>query len=227
MSIAEKLQIIAENEKKVYEAGKQAEYDVFWDVFQDGGNRTNYNTVFNEYWNETNFKPKYDIKIVGGGKEIFYNCKISDLEKILNNCGVTLDTSGMTTTETIFGGSSLKVLPVLDFSNVTSIYYTFNNCHTLHTIRKIILPKTAVDCSAYFFNNCYELTNVVFEGTLYRNFKAHAPKLSHDSLISLINALADYSGTSTTYTCSIGTTNLAKLTDEEKAIATQKGWTLA
>lgn len=49
------------------------------------------------------------------------------------------------------------------------------------------------------------------------------PKLTVDSLLSLLNALAD--GV-TDKTCKIGTTNLAKLTEEQKAIATDKGWTL-
>ncbi|MBO5955586.1 MAG: hypothetical protein J6Q10_02165, partial [Clostridia bacterium] len=54
-------------------------------------------------------------------------------------------------------------------------------------------------------------------------------KLSYDSLMSIINALKDYSTdtSGTTYTVTLGTTNLAKLTNEEKAIATQKGWSLA
>ncbi|MBQ9096942.1 MAG: hypothetical protein IJY55_00920, partial [Clostridia bacterium] len=51
--------------------------------------------------------------------------------------------------------------------------------------------------------------------------------LTFDSLVSIILALKDYSGTSTTKTVTLGATNLAKLTDSEKAIATQKGWTLA
>ena len=40
MSIAEKLQQIAENEQNVYDAGKKAQYDEFWDNYQNKGNRT-------------------------------------------------------------------------------------------------------------------------------------------------------------------------------------------
>jgi uncharacterized protein YndB with AHSA1/START domain len=45
--------------------------------------------------------------------------------------------------------------------------------------------------------------------------------------MNIIGCLSDYSGSGTTHTCTIGTANLAKLTDAEKAIATEKGWTLA
>lgn len=48
-------------------------------------------------------------------------------------------------------------------------------------------------------------------------------KLTHDSLMNIINALPVSSGG---YTCTLNATNLAKLTDEEKAIAIDKGWTL-
>jgi hypothetical protein len=44
--------------------------------------------------------------------------------------------------------------------------------------------------------------------------------------MSIIYALKDYSGTSTSKTVTLGTTNLNKLTEAEKAIATQKGWSL-
>lgn len=49
--------------------------------------------------------------------------------------------------------------------------------------------------------------------------------LSHDSLLNVINEAADVTASPKTLT--LGATNLAKLTDEEKAIATNKGWTLA
>jgi hypothetical protein len=60
----------------------------------------------------------------------------------------------------------------------------------------------------------------------------NSTKLTHDSLINnegtgILNSLEDKSGTGSTWTITLGSANLAKLTDGEKAIATQKGWTLA
>lgn len=50
-----------------------------------------------------------------------------------------------------------------------------------------------------------------------------------NTFISLFNCLYDYAseGGSANYTLVLGSANLAKLTDEQKAIATNKGWTLA
>ena len=56
---------------------------------------------------------------------------------------------------------------------------------------------------------------------------AQSNKLSHDSLMSIINALKDFSSTTTTKTLTLHANSKALLTDSEKAIATQKGWTLA
>lgn len=50
--------------------------------------------------------------------------------------------------------------------------------------------------------------------------------LNHDSLIELLKALVSRKGISAA-TLTLGSQNLAKLTDEEKAIATEKNWNLA
>ena len=52
--------------------------------------------------------------------------------------------------------------------------------------------------------------------------------LTNQTLVGLMNALYDYAGAGDTDTheCEIGSTNLAKLTDEQIAIATNKGWTV-
>ena len=49
--------------------------------------------------------------------------------------------------------------------------------------------------------------------------------LTVDSLVSVLNALQQLDE-GTSYTCTIGSDNLAKLSDQQKAIATNKGWTL-
>ena len=54
-------------------------------------------------------------------------------------------------------------------------------------------------------------------------------KLSHDSLMSIINALKDYSAdtSGTTYTLTIGGTNIEKLTQDELDSIEEKGWEYA
>lgn len=53
-------------------------------------------------------------------------------------------------------------------------------------------------------------------------------KLTHDSLMSIINALFDWvaDGQAPDIEISLGSTNLEKLTDDEKNIITSKGWIL-
>lgn len=59
-----------------------------------------------------------------------------------------------------------------------------------------------------------------FEGTLYLS----KILIKTECLVSIVNNLADMSGTDTVYTLNLGTDNLAKLTEEQIAIATAKGW---
>lgn len=59
----------------------------------------------------------------------------------------------------------------------------------------------------------YNVTNMSIEHTI----------LDNTSLMSLINNL---DATETSRTLNLGSTNLAKLTDDEKLVATNKGWTL-
>lgn len=78
------------------------------------------------------------------------------------------------------------------------------------------------------FQGCTKLKNV----TLENGFNANGLNLSVSAqytaatIVSWINALYDRTGL-TTYTLIIGSTNLAKLTTAQKAIATNKNWTLA
>ena len=69
------------------------------------------------------------------------------------------------------------------------------------------------------------LVNLTLEGTINNSFKIEANALSHDSLMNIINALAALSKNQNK-TANIGSTNLAKLTNTEIKIATDKGWTL-
>lgn len=58
---------------------------------------------------------------------------------------------------------------------------------------------------------------------------SHLTQLDHSSLLLIINGLYDYvsAGSSGTRYIKLGDVNLSALSNEEKAIATSKGWTIA
>ena len=107
----------------------------------------------------------------------------------------------------------------------TTFYNCFANASAMTTVH---LPSGFGQNSTnfqYSFSNCTKLTNI----TGNPNFKASldlspCPNLTHDSIMVVINGLQTVT---TTQKLTLGTTNLAKLTDDEKKVATDKGWTLA
>ena len=121
--------------------------------------------------------------------------------------------------------SKLTTIPPLDTSKGTSLSSMFSGCSKLKT-----LELTSFISSSNMFSSCTALENLTVTGTItvnnnYLNL-SYSPKLTVDSLMSVINALSDNTG-GTTYTVTLGSTNLAKLTDEQKQIAIDKNYTLA
>lgn len=235
MSIADKLTTIAENEQRVFEAGKKSEYDKFWDAYQSNGTLTNYIRCFQGYfWDKDNFFPKYDICPSGDASNMFYAWEVSDtmpdrsfdLQQRLEDCGVRLDTSKATNMTNAFAyGRAIKRLPTIDVTGLTNASNSMFGYSNIITIDKIIVDEST-PIGTWFGGISNTFANVTFEGVIGANMTITSSGLTHDSLISIINALKNFTD-GTTKTLTIGATNLAKLTDAEKAIATQKGWTLA
>lgn len=220
----------ADKVAEVYETGYQNYCDLIWEAFQDGGKRTDYKKAFYN-WDkfEECFKPKYDIKPVGSVAEMFANInQYRSVPNLCKNQGITIDFSKATEFRNILHGSAIWHFGVVDCSSATNLDYAFNNASSLQKIDRLIVHEGIVTYTACFANSAL-LKNITIEGTIAGTgvvLSVHT-QLTHDSLMSIINALKDYSGTAITKTVTLGATNLAKLTDSEKAIATQKGWTLA
>ena len=213
------------------EQGKQAQYDLFWDKFQKNGTRTDYQYAFaNWVSSEGIFKPKYDIKPVGGAQRMFHGFQTSvSLPDVCEECGIVMDFSKVTSFEYfMYNYCAISRIGIVDCSSVTNLNRAFLMASSLKTIDKLIVHEgitSYTDC----FAGAIKLQNITIEGTIAGtgfSVSSHS-ELTHDSLMSIIYALKDYSGTTTTKTITLGATNLAKLTDAEKAIATQKGWTIA
>lgn len=134
-----------------------------------------------------------------------------------------LDTSKVTDMTYMFQNCDyLITIPQLDTSKVTNMQYMFFNCYALKIIPNLDVSKvTSMD---YMFYNCSNLTEIHMTG-MQSSFDIHdSTKFTRDALVEILNNLATVTRTKR---LTMGSTNLEKLTDEDKAIATNKGWTLA
>ncbi|MBQ6998258.1 MAG: hypothetical protein IJN62_00520 [Clostridia bacterium] len=235
MSIADKLTTIAENEQKVYDKGvtdgRQAEYDEFWsDAFstlKDGyGGK---HAFAGRCWNAKTFNPPPGTFIPYVCEGMFRESKIGDLAGIMERTGFTIKWSATSYFDCMFINATITHIPVIDLSSAIYVSQTFSST-AIKVIDGIIFPSVARNFKTTF-SNATALEEISYiGGTIQGNITlSSCTKLNHDTIMRVINALYDYvaEGSTTTYTLTLGSTNLAKLTDEEKAIATQRGWTLA
>lgn len=133
------------------------------------------------------------------------------------------DTSNVTNMSHMFYCcSSLTTIPQLDTSKVKIMDGMFYNCSSLTTVPQ--LDVSSVTDMSNIFKNCSSLKSILMTGINgYLNISA-STNFEKSDLVTILNNLATVTSTKT---LTMGSTNLAKLTDEEKAIATNKGWTLA
>ena len=133
----------------------------------------------------------------------------------------------------------IKKVPPLSISRPMS-NYLFYNCTSLETI-PLIDMSISVNVQNDFYN-CSALTNFggfknlgqLYSTTQSANYYEYkldlssCTKLTHDSLMNVINNLYDIATKGVkTQQVVIGSKNLAKLTAEEIAIATSKGWSIS
>lgn len=133
------------------------------------------------------------------------------------------DTSNVTNMSGMFSSATnLKSIPELDTSRVTNMQYMFYRCSALTTI-PALNASNATDMGSIFGYNS-KLTSIGLYGYT-RSIDISSTALGHDALVALLNqAGTAYDGYQK---IEMGSNKLALLSDEEKAIATNKGWTLA
>lgn len=111
------------------------------------------------------------------------------------------DTSNVTNMEFMFAySSSLTSIPALNTSKVTNMGSMFRNCTNIEQIHMI---NIGTDLDIHY-----------------------CTKMERDALLEVLNNLKDLTD-STSKKLTLGSTLLAKLTDDDKLIATNKNWTLA
>ncbi len=137
-----------------------------------------------------------------------------------------IDTSNGTGFISMFSSCySLKEIPQLNTSNGTNFSSMFSGCYSLKEIPQIDTSKGTSFTN--IFSSCNALVNIKGINRIMGNQSVSSSVfLNHSSLLKILNALVDLTG-QTTQKLTLGATNLAKLTDEEKAIAIEKNWTLS
>ena len=218
----------------VYEAGRQKEYDDFWDTFQQNGYRTNYdNAIFGgASWYDARFKPKYNVKITGNANQTFLCTKIEDFKGCIERAGISFTFEGITSAQDMFYYSRIKNLPAIDLSLCTASAYmtnsTFNSCYYLSSIDKVIVSENT-KYATNAFQGCRELVEIRFEGVIGANgLDLHwSTKLSKSSITSVVNALSSTTS-GLTATLSQEAVNNAFTTAEWQALeATKTNWTIS
>ena len=217
--------------------------------YLDISNATSAGSMF-YYCDNLSTVPQLDTSNVTDMSSMFYGCsnllsipqlntsKVTRMYNMFYNCDKLttipqLDTSNVTNMSSMFNDcGNLITIPQLDTSKATDISYMFQGCSRLMSI-------PLLDCSKV--TSAYNILNPSYYGDHiyltymggFKNIKVNfdiqkAPNLTVQSLMNVINNLYDFraNGESTTKTLTLGTTNLNKLTDEQKAVAVNKGWSL-
>lgn len=107
-------------------------------------------------------------------------------------------------------------------SNLTSMYQFFYYSSNLKEVG--LFDTSNVTNMSGMFSSCTSLTEIHMKNMAV-NFDIHwSTKMEREALLEVINNLATVTSTRT---LTIGSTLKAKLTDDDIAIATAKGWTIA
>lgn len=164
--------------------------------------------------------PKLDTSKVVNMIYMFYNC--SNLKSI-----PLLNTSNVREMQSFVEGcSSLTTFPELDTSNVTSFYGCFKNCSQLTSIPNLQIKDDSNSRFEYMFDGCSSLTSIGMYG-FAKSINISQTALEHDALVAFLNQAGTANNRYGQQKITMGSAKLALLSDQEKAIATNKGWTLA
>lgn len=118
--------------------------------------------------------------------------------------------------------SNLQTIPQLDTSKVVNMEFMFYYCTQLTSIPELDVSS----CKKFdnMFQGCSSLNSIGMYGFTH-SINISQTALGHDALVAFLNQAGTAYDNSQRIT--MGSAKLALLSDEEKAIATNKGWQLA
>lgn len=159
--------------------------------------------------------PSINTSNVTEMRNMFYDCrKLTSIPLI--------DTSNVTDMRNMFCDClSLTSIPQLDTSKVTDMWWMFHNCSNLTTIPQ--LDFSNVNNASGMFIYCTKLTNLGGFINLHDNLDiSYSNKITRESILNIFNDMAVVTNRS----IKLHEVVYSQLTEEDIAIATQKGWSV-
>lgn len=179
---------------------------------------------------------------VSGG--IFYNCTgLTDVSVsrfwtyMFESCTNLVKAESLrgadTGNQVFYNCTKLQEVHIADGTSTIG-YQVFYNCTAL---KKVYLPSSITSCTSssltsssssyYIFYGCTALEDVQVGEDWNMSLRLTCSNnITVESMVALFENLKDLTG-ETAKTITLGAANLAKLSDEQKAIATNKNWTLS
>lgn len=178
-----------------YTEGRKIEHNIFWDNFQQNGERTNYDKAFaNSGWTDTTFRPKHKIYATTytfadgvDNTKTSIRCGMTDLRP--ETIGVEIDWSQNTVFTKFLTHTPVKYVGAIDMSNATSVDRAFYNANALEEVGLVILPTSALSFGAMGFS-ARVLKEIRFSGMFMKSVAFdYASNLSLDSAKDIITHL--------------------------------------
>lgn len=235
MTIAEQITRAKADYDEVFEAGKQAEYNRFWDSFQRNGTRVSYYNAFaGPGWTIETLKPKYRI----APKEtqyadqyctgLFFHCNRGNPTIDFRTIAHLFDFSQLVNAVNLFGEARMDYITA-NLPKASSLSGAFAQMWgATHTTITLTVSER---CTNY--NNCFasssKLTNLFFTdgSVIAASIDLQSSPLIKESITSVVNAL---SATATGKTATFKkTAKEAAFTADEWAalIADKTNWTFS
>ena len=159
--------------------------------------------------------PSINTSNVTDMRNMFYDCrKLTSIPLI--------DTSKVTDMRNMFYDChNLTSIPQLDTSKVTDMWWMFHNCFNLTTIPQ--LDFSNVNDANGMFIYCSNLTNLGGFINLHDDLDiSYSDKITRESILNIFNDMAVVTNRS----IKLHEVVYSQLTEEDIAIATQKGWSV-
>ena len=186
---------------EVFDAGKQAEYNNFWDFYQQNGLKPDYNSAFRG-WKDELYNPKYPI--------------------------VCRESANWSVSEYMFYQSTVTDTKVdITLPKDQTFKQGFFGCFWLVTIRKLKVDESTKFSNSFAY--CQSLVNLEIEGVIGQSYfdLSYSKFLSKQSIISVINALSTETSGLTVTISLTAVKNAFEDSEWETLILTKPNWTIA